>query len=387
MTSTTRALPSLGSVEGELARVFAAKRRLAAAYGPWFEQLWGTAAAKATGGKLLRPRLFLAALDAIEAPEATGENDPGRGRADARPEAEGDAAMRVAVALELLHYSFLLHDDVIDGDAVRRGEPNLIAVLAGENPPGTAEPAHADGDAPVQPPDARRLHWARSCGILMGDLLLAEVHQLLAGLDGPAGVRRRLLALLDHAVTESVAGEQLDVGLGDGVIDPDLAGVLRMSRLKTATYTFELPLRAAAAVAGADPRLDAVLAQAGRHLGLAFQLQDDLLSTFGDPSAHGKDPYSDLREGKETVVIAHARMTSAWPSIEPLFGSPALTPEGASEMRSLLVDCGAESFAESLVDDQLRALHELLAERDDLVPARLAAVVSALSTRLEGRTA
>ena len=358
----------LATLERELRAIFAAKSRQAAVSGPWLEYLWNVAASTALGGKLIRPRLFLSAMEAL-----TPEQHP------VAPKEQ----IRLAAALELLHYSFLLHDDVIDGDLLRRGRPNLIAHLAD---PGARPAADSAGAAPAsEQTTEHRLHWGRSCAILMGSLLLSETHQIFAALELPPAARSRALALLDHAVSDSVLGEQLDVGLSDRVISGELSTILQMCARKTGTYTFALPLRAAAAIAEAEPALDPILGQAGRFLGLAFQLQDDLLSAFGDPARHGKDAYSDLRHGKETALIAYARMTSSWTRIERGFGSPGLSDDEGDRMRALLVECGARDFVEHLIAEQIRSLEELLRENRALVPDRLAALLRELSRDLDGR--
>ena len=336
--------------------VFARRSREAEAYHPAFAQLWKICGERVAGGKRIRPRLMLDMFGALTHNSAVPP-----------------AVVEIAAAIELLHASFLLHDDVFDGDLTRRGTLNLVGLLAHD-------------EHPESSPSPQRLHWARSCGILMGDLLLAEVHQIFARVDAEHGVRARLLDLLSHAITESVVGEQLDIGLEDGTVVADTATVLEMCRLKTATYTFELPLRAAAVLSGASsPASDAALATAGAHLGLAFQLQDDVLSTFGDPAAHGKDAFSDLREGKETAVISAARMTSAWPEIEPSFGTGSLTNAEGERMRRLLRDCGAEAFVHGLIDDQMRALHETLADPASGLPEAARRTLAALAERLDGR--
>lgn len=364
MTDTTTrapaALPAADEVTAELRRMLQARLDRAQGYGTSFASLWRAATDALLGGKMLRPRLLLAAFDAFTTSATSGD-----GAADRA------TAVRVAAAIEVLHFAFLLHDDVIDGDLQRRGRPNLIGMLLDQH----NAPHHADD-----------LHWARSNALLLGDLLLADTHQAIAREDLPHPLRLRLLDLLDHTVIDSVAGEQLDVGLADGVLPADLSTVLEMTRLKTATYTFELPLRAGAVLAGRDDGSDTAIAELGRHLGVAFQLQDDLLSTFGRPQEHGKDAFSDLREGKQTAAIAYARTTTLWPSIEARFGSAQLTPGEADAIRALLVDCGAERFVRSLIDDQLRACDTLMASPDAGIPADLHPVVTDIITTIEGRT-
>ncbi|PRI11357.1 polyprenyl synthetase family protein [Leucobacter massiliensis] len=383
-------------IEREIAAAFAARRAQAESYGAPFARLWIHASECVAGGKLLRPRLLLGAFDALtgHAPEPADPGDageqasPGNRTTDAEtlkrpaPRRSREAALRVAAGVELLHYSFLLHDDVIDGDLLRRGRPNVIGAILHDG-----DPAAPGGEGPCRSADERRLHWARTNGILLGDLLLSAAYQVFAREDLPHDTRLRLLDLVDRTITESVAGEQADVGLSDGFIAPELSTVLEMSRLKTASYTFELPLRAAALLAGAAPAAENAVGEAGRHLGIAFQLQDDLLSTFGCEAEHGKDAFSDLREGKETAIIAYARMTSIWPALEAGYGNPSLSIAEARAMRDSLAECGAEGFMRSLVQEQTQAAIDLLATQRAAIPDALARYLIELAGSLEGRRA
>lgn len=358
ITASLDLLSGTQEVEAELSKLLEQRTLQAAAYSTNFSELWNLASGCVLGGKMVRPRLLLGAFDALTSAQGGGS-------------VFRDSAVRIAAAIELLHYSFLLHDDVIDGDLTRRGRPNLIGTIL------QSRELHS----------AKDLHWARTGGILMGDLMLSLTHQVFARESLPEAMRTQLLDLLDHTITESVAGEQLDVGLSDGVITPDLGTILAMSASKTAAYTFEFPLRTAAILAGSGPAIEQTLMSAGHHLGLAFQLQDDLLSVFGTPSSHGKDPFSDLREGKQTAITCYARMTSAWPSIEPTFGRNDLTIEQGKALRSHLVECGAQRFAEGLVDEQLTAFLEVLAESEihEPISPSVRRVLLCLMTELDGR--
>jgi geranylgeranyl diphosphate synthase type II len=356
-------------VEAELARLMAARTFQAATTGAPVAELWEIASDCVRGGKLLRPRILLGAFDALTA---------ARGAAPISRR----SAVRIAAGIELLHFAFLLHDDVLDGDLIRRGQPNLIGrVLARRE-----HVARASG-APDPERDAPRArHWAQASGILIGDMLLSVAHQVFAGEPLPDELRARLLAVVDRTVTESMLGELLDIAFSDRIREADLAAVLTMSRLKTATYTVELPLRAAAILAGENPTTEEAIGRIGAHLGVAFQLQDDLLSTFGRPEEHGKDTLSDLREGKETAIIASARTTPAWSDLRSGFGDPELSPEQADAMRLRLQECGAESAVRALIDDEMRAARELTNTSVPPIPRQLAEFLDDLAASLEGRT-
>ncbi len=306
MPNVVRTRPNLcTAIEAELRTMIESRAQKAQAYGPEFGRLWAIAGENVLGGKFVRPLLLVETYDAL----APGAKDR-------------EAAISIAAAIELLHYAFLLHDDVIDGDLVRRGRPNLIGALLAEA-----------GQLPLtgERPDAGRpdsaLHWAQTGGILMGDMLLAATHQAFARVELAHPLRLRLLDLLEHTINETVAGEQLDVGLGDGIVAPELETILKMCGYK--------------------------------------------------------DPFSDLREGKQTAIIAYARKTSAWAAIEPSFGRPDLAGAEAEEVRRQLSECGAETFVQGHIDQQTRAFRELVSTEH--IPAQVRSVLVDLSGHLEGR--
>ncbi|WP_122816666.1 polyprenyl synthetase family protein [Nocardioides pantholopis] len=273
------------------------------------------------------------------------------------------AVAMVAEAVELLHTAFVVHDDVIDGDDVRRGRPSVPGAFRTE---ATALGARR-ADAAT---------YAVAGGVLVGDLALVGALRAVATAPAPPHVARRLLDLVDHALRISAAGELADVRFSMGVAEPSLAEALRMAEHKTAVYSFGLPLQAGAVLAGADDELVAGLGEVGRQLGLAYQLHDDLQGVFGDPARTGKSVLSDLREGKRTPLVVHARATSAWPVLRRHLGDPELTAAGAARVRDALEAGGSRAYVEDLAAGYLAAA---TAEATDL---GLPELVGWLRTRL-----
>lgn len=374
--------PVTADIESEVRRVLDARADRVAALGPSIIEAWDRLSSCLLGGKLLRPRLLMSAFDAL-APDPFSdfvtEAAPLRSGAavDGAPAGRG-RALRIAAAVELLHFALLLHDDVIDGDLMRRGRPNFIGLLL-------EDWQAADGPAAEPTSGASALQAARSTAMLVGDLLLASAQQIVFSQVPSGDAGARLLEQFDRAVTESVAGELTDVALSAGLIGADLAGVVEMSRQKTATYSFELPLRSAAILAGHGPEVEDVLGRVGAMLGLSYQLQDDLLSTFGHPADHGKDAYSDLREGKETALIAVARRTAVWPLIEPHFGTADLSEDDGAKVRSLLSECGAEREIRVLIDELADNARELVATAPSGIGSDMIVLIDDLIAALDGR--
>jgi geranylgeranyl diphosphate synthase type II len=104
------------------------------------------------------------------------------------------------------------------------------------------------------------------------------------------------------------------------------------------------------------------LGEFGREIGTAYQIVDDLLGVFGDPTATGKSVTSDLREGKRTVLVAHAAASDLWSQIAPLFGSAELSDGEAAELRHALDASGARLYAEGLLSEHVARAEAILAQ-------------------------
>jgi geranylgeranyl diphosphate synthase type II len=251
------------------------------------------------------------------------------------------AAAEVGAAVELLHTAFVIHDDVIDGDDVRRGRLNVSGTFHASALASGATPEDASG-------------FGRTAGILAGDLALTAAIRAVATCGAPPDVVHRLLDLFDAALHTTAAGELADVRLSLGPGTASLLESLAMEEQKTGAYSFALPLQAGAVLAGADPEVVASLGVAGRMLGIAFQLVDDLQGVFGDPARTGKSATSDLRTRKQTPLLTVARTTPEWDRIRPYVGCD-LTEAELAEARRLLTRSGSRRFVEELVDAHLEA--------------------------------
>lgn len=333
------------AIDAALARV----SRRADAFGGGFAALGEAIGRAGAGGKRLRPALVVAAFHALG------------GARDRLP-----GVLDVAAAFELLHTAFVVHDDVIDHDTHRRGIPNI----AGEFRVRARERgADAGGAALV----------GDAAAIIAGDLLLHEASRLIALADVSPDVRRRLLALLDDAVFVSAAGELADVE--NAVMGADVAAILAATRDKTAVYSFSAPLRAGAVLAGADAGAEAALERAGDALGLAFQLVDDLIGAFGSVEAAGRSAGGDLREAKQTPLVALARQSAHWARVSDALAVAHTGPIAVRDAQLALAATGAPARVVVLVDDALAA-----AEREaDNLPAAARELIEEAAARIRER--
>ena len=244
---------------------------------------------------------------------------------------DDQAVVDAGAALELLHTFALVHDDIMDGSATRRGTDTIHVQF---------EAGHAvDGWRG----EARR--FGEGVAILVGDLSFVYADRLLAA--APPAAHEVFTELR----VEVNIGQYLDlVGTARGQVDADTAR--RISRFKSGKYTVERPLHLGAALAGRLDELARPLSAYGLPLGEAFQLRDDLLGVFGDDAVTGKPVGEDLREGKPTLLyaIAAERATQADAAALARYGAPDLDEDGVAALQDVLVSTGAADAVELAID-------------------------------------
>jgi geranylgeranyl diphosphate synthase type I len=234
-------------------------------------------------------------------------------------------------ALELLHVMALVHDDVIDGSARRRGVDTAHRRFARLH------------DAEGWRGEARR--FGDGVAILIGDVAFVYADGLLAA--APAEAR----AVFDELRVELNMGQYLDV-LGGARGGVDLEAARRIVIFKSGKYSVERPLHLGAALAGRLAELEGPLTAYGLPLGEAFQLRDDVLGALGETAVTGKPVGDDLREGKPTPLLALARERASEAQAAELahVGDPSLDDAAVSRLQSALVDTGALAALEARID-------------------------------------
>ena len=206
----------------------------------------------AAGGKRVRPQLAMIACQLF------GGNE--------------EDVLPAALALEVFHNFTLLHDDVMDKADVRRGRPTV------------------------------HMKWNENTAILSGDQMLIEAYKLLSGV--PADKLPEVLRLFNKMATEICEGQQYDVDF-ESQSHVTIDEYLNMIRLKTSVL-LATALQIGAYVAGADTPTQEALYQFGIAVGLAFQIQDDILDVWGDPKTFGKAVGGDISRNKKTFVYLEA---------------------------------------------------------------------------------
>ncbi len=210
-------------------------------------------------GKALRPALCIAVCRALGGSET--------------------AVLPTAAVLELYHNAFLIHDDVEDDSSMRRHEATLNAK-----------------------------HGVPSA-VNVGDGMLALAIEPLLDNMAVVGVGRalRILRLVARMARETAEGQMIELDwIRSGTVPGNLREYYRLVHKKTSWYSFIAPTVAGAIIAGAGEETITRIARLAIPLGIAFQIQDDVLNLMALPGDYGKDPLADLWEGKRTLILLHA---------------------------------------------------------------------------------
>lgn len=252
------------------------------------------------------------------------------------------AALKSAAAIELFHNAALIHDDIADDSALRRGKPCMHLVI------GTGLAINA------------------------GDMALSSMVPAVLADDGlDDGTKLKVIGLLSEMDVRTIEGQALDVGWAcDGRFDLEVEDYLKMATLKTAYYSGGIPLAVGAIVGGGTPGQVSALREFGMLTGLAFQIQDDLLNLVGSEESVGKDFRSDITEGKRTFAALHAlRNSHDGDELEQILSAKSKNPEVLERAVQIMRDAGsidaAREYASKLSSDAKALLEGAIEDSDE----------------------
>ena len=246
------------------------------------------------GGKRLRPALTLAACELFDG--------------------KAEDALMPAIAIEVFHNFTLIHDDIIDAATVRRGKPTV------------------------------HHKWNSNIAILSGDAMLVKAYQYLAQVDKE--LMPAVLKVFSQTAIEVCEGQQYDINFEDRT-DVSEEDYIEMIRLKTSVL-LGCALKVGALIARADSKNADAIYKFGIHIGIAFQIQDDLLDAFGEPGKVGKQTGGDILQDKKTLLMIHALNHS--PELKDLLG-PVKDPDAkVKQVKDIFVSSGAQDHAQKTME-------------------------------------
>jgi geranylgeranyl diphosphate synthase type I len=244
---------------------------------------------------------------------------------------------RVAAAMELIQSFLLIHDDIMDEDSLRRGQPAIFEQYR---------------QLGVERSFRRNQRFSESMGICAGDvaMLLAFEGASTTGL--PAELQREVVMRLAQEIADVGVAQMADVANGH-TAEPALeTEILSVYRYKTGRYTFSLPLMLGGVIAGAAQDDLDTLGQWGELEGIIFQIRDDQLGLLGSEEETGKPAGSDIISDKQTIhrlLLQERAAGTNWQHVLAYFGARELPADAIEEVREALDDLGVIAEIDSRI--------------------------------------
>ena len=248
------------------------------------------------GGKRMRPAMAVATCGAVGG--------------------DRNKAIPLAVAVEYIHNFTLVHDDLMDGDAKRRGM------------------------------DTIHVGYGMPTAVLAGDALFAKAYQIICDLDVPAERMRAAMKYVSDAVWDLARGQQMDVNNEGQIVSEEV--YIETIKLKTSVL-FAAAAAGGAIIGGADDATVKAINEYALELGLGFQMFDDYLGIAGDESKTGKSVGNDIRKGKCTCMVTHAIRSIKDPKVleefKGILGNMDATDEQCARAKQIMQEAGSIDYA------------------------------------------
>ena len=244
--------------------------------------------------------------------------------------------IQASISIELIHSFLLMHDDIIDKDSLRHGVKTTHI--------------HYSEMAKKYFKNKDQIHFGNSMAIIIGDMLNSLGNRALFESKFSPELIIKALHRMQDIVSSTIIGETEDVMI-ENYGKATEAEIINMYKNKTAKYTIEGPLHLGAILAGADQKFLRMLSAYSIPAGIAFQIQDDILGVFGNINKTGKPVGSDVRQGKQTLLVVKAleNANSAQKEIlRKCLGNDSLTQNDLNQFRIVITETGSLEYAQKL---------------------------------------
>jgi geranylgeranyl pyrophosphate synthase len=263
--------------------------------------------------------------------------------------------LSIASAIELVHSGQLIHDDIMDNDELRRGKPtihNQYRSFGLKNR--------------VITPD----EFGKDMAMCIGNILFFASFKYIVKADVDSLIKNKLIKYFSEQIIYTGLGQMDDVYFGLSKNNPSQSQILKIYQYKTANYTFNLPLIMGYLTSGKENKSEInLLEKLGHHLGLIFQITDDIIGLTQDEKIIGKDAGSDIREGKKTIVRYLMLKTLKGKDlmfVKSCFGNKNLKRSDLEKLRQLFFERKINKKLSNIINDQTKKAKRVISRLDIL---------------------
>lgn len=256
-------------------------------------------------------------------------------------------ALKVATAIELIHSSFLIHDDIMDRDEKRRGQDSIYIKYAKELK------------------NENSLHYGISQAISLGDICIFLAFDLINQINHKN--KEKLISFFMEEVVRVGFGQMQDVYYGFAKKDPDLETIIDIHRSKTARYSISLPMILGYLISddNFDKKVFDKIIKAGEYLGIAFQMKDDELGIWGNQMETGKGVLKDVIQNKKTIIrflLLQESNKQEKNSLFKIFGKENLSQKDKEELFTLLNKYNIRDKHDKILNDYNQKAKNIIAK-------------------------
>lgn len=231
--------------------------------------------------------------------------------------------LKASAAFEIFQTSILAHDDIIDQSPIRRGKPTIYRALGGN-------------------------HYGISQAICLADIGFFQALKILSEINFSLDLKTLAMGSFSKTMLETALGEVLDIEIPHLGKEKKEEDALVIFKFKTAHYTIVGPLELGAILAGANQGLLDKIRRFGESLGIAFQIQDDILGVFGSERELGKSTTSDVEEGKNTLLITQALEKAGKEqkkTLDGYYGKGKISQTDLEKIKKVFVETGSLEYS------------------------------------------
>lgn len=246
--------------------------------------------------------------------------------------------LKPAVAFEIFQTAILAHDDIIDLSPLRRGKPTIYKTLGGD-------------------------HYGISQTICLGDIGFFLAYKLISESNFPEKEKNLAISFFTKSMLDTALGEMLDIELPHQGKKGSQKDILTIFHLKTAMYTIIGPLSLGIILGGENEKLLQDIKDFGHDLGIAFQIQDDILGVFGDEKTLGKSVTSDIEEGKNTLLIIRALKNASAKQnqiLKKYYGQGKIGVSELEQIKKVFIDTGALEYSKNKAMELVKSAQETI---------------------------
>jgi geranylgeranyl diphosphate synthase type I len=273
-----------------------------------------------------------------------------------KPKIEKETLKKLALVFEVIHSSLLIHDDIMDNDSLRRGQPTIHVFFNQRYREFLKE---------------KNDNLGKSIALSLGDIGFFIAFDILSSIN----INPKIKNFLAQELIKTGLAQIDDVFFSQTKIEPEIDDILAIYKGKTSRYTFVLPILTILKIKNINLQKQKIIEEILEDLGIIFQISDDLIGIFSEES--GKDKGSDIREDKKTIIRYLLFKDKKTPTnIKKIFGKNKISKDEMENLKSFINQSNVKKEIENIIKEIKNKIQKKMKKNKQLLPNKFIALVN-----------